>query len=432
MQSLSPASAGEKSLEDFKGLRSLPDGEERLLVPLLITEIRPAEPKTATAEACGVKSEKPSCPEVTPEAAAVFWGMAAPTKPKPKATDPLPPGPANHGFRGHENQHPNYHMQTTPDPVEPAASAHSEANPRMSVSAERPDPAPQTVGGHSGVGGTLTLDLGRDTGWVLLQGLTIVASGTLRLATDHELQLQREHGNEHTFDLRFDRLMDFLQRWIDAGVVRIVFENVQFVVSECQAHFWASLRAAIWAAVRDTNVRVFCVSVRTLKFFAGDGNADKSMMASALALADPALYQFDPTTGSSSRNGIPMDDNEVDAIWLARYTAAVDRGEEQFLSVHQRKNIEKANRRSRRLAAKAEKKSRAAVAQAAARAKAQAFKAAIKAAGRCCGVYRKIGARGKAVCPKCGVSIKLRLVGGPSDTTPEAPAMPSQGGNAVG
>jgi hypothetical protein len=54
-----------------------------------------------------------------------------------------------------------------------------------------------------------------------------------------------------------------------------------------------------------------------------------------------------------------MDDNEVDAIWLARYTAAVDRGEASFVGAHQRKAAATAQRRARRAAAKAEKKAAA-------------------------------------------------------------------------
>ena len=78
----------------------------------------------------------------------------------------------------------------------------------------------------------------------------------------------------------------------------------------------------------------------------------------AVALAKPAQYAAYSETGVLRRNGRPLDDNEVDAIWLARYTAAVDRGEEDFLGVYQRKTVRKAERRPKRALAKAERKAR--------------------------------------------------------------------------
>jgi hypothetical protein len=85
----------------------------------------------------------------------------------------------------------------------------------------------------------------------------------------------------------------------------------------------------------------------------------------------------------------PLDDNEVDAIWLARYTAAVDRGEEDFLGVYQPKAARKAERRARRAVAKAERKACNQVREGEEKTKRQALMASIKAMGQCCGVFRK-------------------------------------------
>jgi hypothetical protein len=116
-----------------------------------------------------------------------------------------------------------------------------------------------------------------------------------------------------------------------------------------QAQLWAGLRSAIWAAVQNRPISVFCVDSSSLKLFAtGKGQADKPDMAHALAEAEPALYRFDPVTRTLRRNGEAVGDDEVDAIWLARYTAAVDRGQKQFLGAYQRKSIKKAERRRRK------------------------------------------------------------------------------------
>jgi hypothetical protein len=92
---------------------------------------------------------------------------------------------------------------------------------------------------------TLTLDLGTQTGWTLLEGNVLLASGTFVLATEKELQQQRKEGKERTLDIRFLRLLLFIVERIEAGVHRIVFEDVQFAKTQAQAQLWASLRCAI-------------------------------------------------------------------------------------------------------------------------------------------------------------------------------------------
>jgi len=256
---------------------------------------------------------------------------------------------------------------------------------------------------------TLTLDLGTATGWSLMVGQDILASGTEFLATGEELRIQRKQGKERTGDIRFGRLIDFLERETTAhGVARQVIEDVIFTGSQAQTQIWASLRAAIWVVARKLNLDVRCVPVATLKVFAtGNGAADKSMMARSLAEAMPERYVLDPETGILRCLGRALDDNEVDASWLARYTAAADRGEVAFLSVYGRKIERRTEKRAKRIAAKAEKKARNEALKIEARAKRRELMAAIKAAGRCCGIFRKAAPYGRARCPRCGKTIRI-------------------------
>ena len=81
---------------------------------------------------------------------------------------------------------------------------------------------------------TLTLDLGTDTGWVIMEDGLPFRSGTLYLATDEELELQRREGRERTLDIRFARIHAFISDQIRQGVVRIVFEDVEFASTRMQ------------------------------------------------------------------------------------------------------------------------------------------------------------------------------------------------------
>ena len=57
---------------------------------------------------------------------------------------------------------------------------------------------------------TLHLNLGTKPGWRVTKHGKIVASGTWELATQDELQKQREEVKERTGDIRFFRLLDLL------------------------------------------------------------------------------------------------------------------------------------------------------------------------------------------------------------------------------
>ena len=64
---------------------------------------------------------------------------------------------------------------------------------------------------------TLAVDLGTHTGWALMTGGKIIDSGTELLASDEELEQQREEAKERTSDLRFGRILDFVEGKVAAG-----------------------------------------------------------------------------------------------------------------------------------------------------------------------------------------------------------------------
>jgi hypothetical protein len=255
---------------------------------------------------------------------------------------------------------------------------------------------------------TLILDIGTQLGFAVLEGDVIVESGTLLLASEPELERQRKEGKERTLDIRFIRICDFIERKIADGVTRIVFEDVSFSTTTAQTQLWSSLRAAIWASAHKSAAEVFCLHALSLKAFAtGNGAAEKIHMAKALAAADPERYEFD---GSCLwLLGRTADDNEVDAIWLARFTIAVDQGREQFLSTYQRDCLRREKKRRKRLELKAARKARQLARKAQEKIRRQQLKDALKGAGRCCGVWRKLHAGHRAICPKCGVGVRLQI-----------------------
>lgn len=245
---------------------------------------------------------------------------------------------------------------------------------------------------------TLTLDIGTLTGWALFSG-DDVTSGTFRLATDEELQTQREKGEERTQDIRFKRFFAFLQTHLDAGVQRVVYEDVQFVSNQMQAQLWASLRAAIWALAQMYPIQIRCVPVQTLKKFAtGTGHALKPEMAKALASKD-SKYGLNPDGSLSKDGGISVDDNEVDALWLLHYTKAVDSGEKDFASPYLNKRREKALRVQKRALRRKAKRERLLLLKQERHEKTIAK--AIRALGLCCGVPPIFVKGKKAQCPAC-------------------------------
>jgi Holliday junction resolvasome RuvABC endonuclease subunit len=247
---------------------------------------------------------------------------------------------------------------------------------------------------------TLTLDLGTNTGWAILKNSELHSSGTIQLASEIELANQRKEGKERTLDVRFTHLYSFLAKIIpEQNLEQIVFEDVQFSSTQMQGQLWASLRTAIWAIAQIHTLRVFSVPVGTLKKFAtGSGAAQKDQMIDSLKLKIPG-------TQASIQAGKPVlikansqiaDDNEVDAIWLAFYTQAVEAGSEDFLGVYQRKQMEKEAKRKKKSEKRAEIKAK----------KTQAL-ALARALPKCCGVMHVLLDNKTAQCPKCQTKTKL-------------------------
>lgn len=162
---------------------------------------------------------------------------------------------------------------------------------------------------------TLALDLGSKTGWALGdQG--VIRAGTWKLATDAELRKARR---ESFYDLRDrdPRASELLRllRAVQPVVQRVVWEDVQFSSSTAQTQLWATFRGILWAFLADNpTIHAVPVPVSTLKKFAtGSGNADKDDMKSALEMGVKVARV------SLSTPVELLDDNAVDAIWLAHY-----------------------------------------------------------------------------------------------------------------
>jgi len=269
---------------------------------------------------------------------------------------------------------------------------------------------------------TLTLDIGTHNGWTLMEDGLILQSNTLLLATPEELDEQRRTGKERTLDLRFCRLIDFLREKVSEGANRVVFEDVLFSAGSFHSHqLWAGLRTAIWAVAHDTPaLQVFGVPVGTLKAFAfGKGTAKKEEMAQALAKAEPARYQLNGLQVTDIQTGRTMDDNEVDALWLAKYTISVDRGERDFMATYERRQKAKAEKRARRAERRAAQKVKAKEEKQ--KGKIRGLIKMAKATGKCCGVFRK-PSKGWAVCPKCKKPVRMSKA---EDPAPQAALPPT-------
>ena len=154
----------------------------------------------------------------------------------------------------------------------------------------------------------LALDLGTKTGYAYNRAGAFFC-GTWELATDREIRQWGRERITRTQDPRVARLCEKLDdgRFFDI----IVFEDVQFSTYTLQTQLWAALRSSIWLCANAGHVD--CVPVKTLKMFAGHGNADKNAMSCFLKTKHPEIWK--PT----------LDDNAIDAAWMwiwARHTFA--------------------------------------------------------------------------------------------------------------
>jgi hypothetical protein len=275
-----------------------------------------------------------------------------------------------------------------------------------------------------------TFDLGTATGFTKQEypGGPL-RSMTIHLATDQELEQQRREGRERTLDIRFARLFAFAREQISLSKpIDVMIEQPPPKSSGLQCQFLASLQAAVCAAVLlNRNARIFSVPVATLKKFAtGDGGAQKPAMAVALANRCPRDYKLVEGGLIQKADGTVIDHNEVDAIWLALYAEAVERGDESLVGAYQRKQMKIAQRRQKKHQRKLKAQLERAAKLAQAKAKKRALRLAIKALGSCCGVFRKQSMR-YAVCPKCGSRLplpKIPLLSEPAPAqSPTAPGL---------
>lgn len=160
----------------------------------------------------------------------------------------------------------------------------------------------------------LALDLGTKTGWCVLNtGTQELRAGTWNLAKTANFDKYKKIWNPRYYDPRIAALLVCLLSISQVYEIhRTVFEDVQFVVSQAQAHLWASYRGALWAwcaMQMDDSMQVCSLHTGGVKKFAtGCGNATKEMMLERLQ-----------KTAIGAAWGLPekLDDNTVDAIWLA-------------------------------------------------------------------------------------------------------------------
>lgn len=163
----------------------------------------------------------------------------------------------------------------------------------------------------------LALDLGTKTGWAL-SAKGIVTAGTWILATPKEITYAKKLRLDRRCDPRFLRLLHNLKCLTATTKLDwALFEDVEFCKSRCQAHLWATWRAAVWALAQE-GIKIDCLATGKLKQFAtGNGGADKDRMARALTL-DPR-YTLDSGGIRDNLTGDLLDDNAVDALHLLHW-----------------------------------------------------------------------------------------------------------------
>lgn len=149
----------------------------------------------------------------------------------------------------------------------------------------------------------LAIDIGTHLGYCYNCGDNLTA-GTKTLATDKEIKVMGKTRMDRKLDLRPIRLYQFLMHTISEQKPDVlVFEDVEFMLYRKQTQLWSSLRGALWLACDDANLVTECVPVKTLKKFAGHGNATKVDMAKFALKSGYALPDN-------------LDDNGYDAFWI--------------------------------------------------------------------------------------------------------------------
>ena len=160
----------------------------------------------------------------------------------------------------------------------------------------------------------LALDLGTKTGYAVGDPSGILA-GTWTLMSPKVVTLQAKVRGDRRLDGRVPNLFDAIIKI--PALDWIVFEDVLFASTTLQAHLWASLRAAVWLAAYQRNIKVECVNTSTLKKFAtGHGGATKEMMAAWLVKSHPETFRFYDGAVRKVDNDLIIDDNGIDAAHL--------------------------------------------------------------------------------------------------------------------
>lgn len=166
------------------------------------------------------------------------------------------------------------------------------------------------------------LDLATNTGFAWNDGSGRFECGTWALATPKEITAFRKQRMDRRLDPRVTNLYETI-KIIDAThqFDAFVFEDVQFSSYTLQCQLWASLRAALWTAIRKPLPIIECVPVQALKLFAANhGAATKSMMCAALVKQDPKSFlASDNPEFIWTKEHQLLDDNAVDAIWLWKW-----------------------------------------------------------------------------------------------------------------
>lgn len=170
----------------------------------------------------------------------------------------------------------------------------------------------------------LALDLGTETGYAMEMEGYPLSCGTFFLAHPKELKYQKRLRMDRRLDMRFTRLVDFLRKVCrDFYPDWIVFEDVQFTRTSCQAHLWATWRAAVWLVCHEKGIMSECCPVGTLKKFAtGHGNAQKPDMARALCQKNLRFKRLDGEVFDTD-TGNKIDDNAVDALHLLNWAKSI-------------------------------------------------------------------------------------------------------------
>lgn len=186
---------------------------------------------------------------------------------------------------------------------------------------------------------TLALDLGSTTGWAVGDRHGRFASGSVTHLNAKQLREQKKTSMERRCDGRVVALADWVGKTlVEWKIERVVFEDVLFIQSLAQGQLWSSFRAAVWVQCmvdRGTPIEMHCLPVATIKkFFTGHGGAEKVHMAQAL-LDGRRGYRDEFHVGTNKKgdtdllerkSGRSVDDNEVDALAILAFAAAVDAG----------------------------------------------------------------------------------------------------------